>query len=216
VTTALLTAVLIAGAALLAEAPASARPGATTPPTADAALQTLAVKGRAPLTGYVRSAYGSPWADVDHNGCDTRNDILARDLTHTVIASDCTVTSGLLNDPYTLKQIQHIAGRSAIDIDHVVSLSNAWQTGSFSWPATKRMAFANDPLNLLAVDASANRQKGDGDAATWLPPNKAYRCPMVARQIAVKAKYGLWVTPAERDAMARVLATCPGQKLPTG
>jgi hypothetical protein len=217
VTTALLAAALLVGSVLLVDVPvASARPLATAPPTAQAALQTLTVKGRAPLTGYDRKAYGTPWADVDHNGCDTRNDILARDLTHTVIASDCTVTTGILSDPYTLKQIQHIAGRSAIDIDHVVSLGNAWQTGSFQWPSTKRIAFANDPLNLLAVDASANRQKGDGDAATWLPPNKAYRCPMVARQIAVKAKYGLWVTPAERDAMSRVLSTCPGQKLPTG
>lgn len=72
----------------------------------------------------------------------------------------------------------------------------------------------NDPLNLLAVDSSANRRKGDGDTATWLPPSKAYRCPYVARQVAVKKKYGVWVTAAERDAMRRVLKGCPDEPLP--
>ena len=91
---------------------------------------------------------------------------------------------------------------------------DAWQKGAAQWPAGKRLAFANDPLNLLAVDAGTNRSKGDGDAATWLPPNKSYRCAYVARQVAVKAKYGLWVTAAERDAMVRVLSTCPGMRLP--
>ncbi|HEY1712061.1 MAG TPA: HNH endonuclease family protein, partial [Solirubrobacteraceae bacterium] len=77
-----------------------------------------------------------------------------------------------------------------------------------------REAFANDPLELLAVDARANRAKGDGDAATWLPANKAFRCSYVARQVAVKTKYRLWITQAEKDAISRVLATCPGHKLP--
>jgi hypothetical protein len=77
-----------------------------------------------------------------------------------------------------------------------------------------RKTFANDPLNLLAVGSSVNRAKGDGDAATWLPPKKSFRCDYVARQITVKRKYGVWVTRAERDAMTRILATCPNQRLP--
>ena len=91
-----------------------------------------------------------------------------------------------------------------------MALSDAWQTGAASWDEELRREFANDPLNLLAVEASLNRQKGAGDAATWLPPRKDYRCEYVGRQIAVKAKYDLWVKPAEADAMQRVLADCEG------
>lgn len=194
---------------------ASAHAGAARPAVATAdALAALPVKGRAPLTGYSRDAFGTPWTDVDGNGCDTRNDILRRDLVRTTIRSDCTVVRGILRDPYTRTTIVHVAGRSKIDIDHVVSLSDAWQKGAFRWTERKRTAFANDPLNLLAVDYSANRQKGDGDAATWLPPNKAYRCAFVSRQVAVKWRYGLWVTAAERAAITRVLERCPGEQLP--
>jgi len=107
-------------------------------------------------------------------------------------------------------------GASEVDIDHVVALGDSWQTGAAAWPIRKRLALANDPLNLLAIDASANRQKGDANAASWLPPNKAYRCAYVARQVAVKARYQLWVIPAERDAMRRVLSTCPTLVAPKG
>jgi hypothetical protein len=171
--------------------------------SAVAVLDTLAVKGRAPSTGYDRDQFGPQWADVDHNGCDTRNDVLARDLageTFKAGTQDCVVLTGTLADPYTATTIQFVRGDgSSVDIDHVVALGNSWQTGAFAWDEARRTAFANDPLNLLAVDYSANRQKGDGDAATWLP-NRGYRCAYVARQVAVKASYGLWVTPAEHDA----------------
>lgn len=182
------------------------------------ALKGLKVKGRAPKTGYSREQFGSAWSDVDGNGCDTRNDILTRDLVERQMGDDnCTVLSGVLYpDPYTAGNIVYVRGKSLIDIDHVVALGNAWVTGAAQWTASKRLAVANDPLNLLAVSASANRQKGDGDAATWLPSNKAYRCSYVARQIAVKAKYELWVTPAEKTTMLDVLSACPGQKLPDG
>jgi hypothetical protein len=106
-------------------------------------------------------------------------------------------------------------GVSEVDVDHVVALADAWQKGAQQLSPARREVFANDPLELLAVSSTANRIKGDGDAATWLPSNKAFRCDYVARQIAVKQKYELWVTQAEHDAMARVLSTCPGQKLPT-
>jgi Protein of unknown function (DUF1524)/Protein of unknown function (DUF3761) len=128
----------------------------------------------------------------------------------------CKVLAGTLApDPYTGTSIRFVyGGASEVDIDHVVALSDAWQKGAASWPAGKRLALANDPLNLLAVDASANRSKGDGDTATWLPANKSFRCTYVARQVTVKGKYAVWVTPAERDAITRVLSTCPSMGLP--
>jgi len=184
------------------------------------ALNQLDVKGRAPKTGYERAAFGSPWSDVDRNGCDTRNDILLRDLRSVTFENQrdkCVIISGILRDLYSGETIDFIRGRSsslAVQIDHVVSLSNAWQTGAFGWGSVKRKEFANDPLNLQAVKGSLNSQKGDGDAATWLPPNKSYRCAYVARQIAVKSQYALWVTPPEKRAMLRILSGCPNQELP--
>ena len=186
-----------------------------------ATLAALEVKGRAPKTGYDRALFGQSWADVDRNGCDTRNDVLRRDLTAYELKSGtngCLVLSGTLHDPYSGSTIAFVRGQSTsntVQIDHVVALSDAWQKGAQQWSTPQRAAYANDPLNLIAVDGFTNQRKGDGDAATWLPPNKAYRCPYAARQVAVKTKYGLWVTTAERDALARILATCPSQTLPT-
>jgi hypothetical protein len=205
----------------------AARPGGPAtaqPPVAAKALDllgTLAIKGRAPKTGYDRAEFGQAWADTDHNGCDTRNDILFRDLTAKSLkpgTQGCVVLSGTLADPYTATSIAFKRGAStssAVQIDHVVALSDAWQKGAQQLTEAQRAAFANDPLNLLAVSGPANQQKSDGDAATWLPGNKAYRCAYVARQISVKAKYKLWVTRAEHDAMATVLGTCVGTPAPT-
>lgn len=183
-----------------------------------AAAESLTVKGRAPKTGYDRDRFGSAWADTDSNSCDTRDDILKRDLEKVrFTGGTCKVSYGVLeSDPYSGKEVTYRRGRSQVDIDHLVALSDAWQKGAKYWDAGKRIALANDPLNLLAVDASTNRSKGDGDTATWLPPNKAYRCTYVAAQVAVKKKYGLWVTAAEKAAMRKVLSGCPDQKLPTG
>ena len=189
--------------------------------TAAAVLETLAVKGRAPKTGYDRAQFGPAWSDVDHNGCDTRNDILTRDLTAIIYkpgTHNCLVLSGTLIDPYSGEKIEFTRGVGSsldVQIDHVVALSNAWQTGAFKLTYEKRLAFANDPMNLLAVQGRLNSQKGDGDAATWLPPLKTIRCAYVAQQIVVKAKYGLWVTPPEKAAMVSLLAKCPGFKAPT-
>ena len=179
------------------------------------AIETLAVKGRAPKTGYSRSAFGPAWADVDRNGCDTRNDILKRDLTQVTFRAktrECVVESGVLADPFSGENINFQRGEktsSLVQIDHVVALSNAWQTGIFKADLATRKNFANDPLNLLAVKGSLNSQKGDGDAATWLPPNKQFRCDYVSRQVEVKVKYGLWLTRAERDAILRILSNPP-------
>ena len=202
----------------LPSAQATVTPNLTTQP-ADQALVGLSVKGRAPKTGYTRNQFGAAWHDVDANGCDTRNDILLRDLVGVTLRSDrCTVQTGTLNDPYTGKTIEFRRGvvtSLAVQVDHVVALSNAWQTGAQRLSVVDRLRFANDPLNLLAVDGPTNEAKSDGDAATWLPTRKAARCSYVARQIAVKAKYRLWVTAAEKAAMARILAACPNQSLPT-
>lgn len=190
------------------------------PGGAAAALAKLPVKGRAPRTGYMREQFGAAWADVDHNGCDQRNDVLARDMTNETFkpgTRNCVVLTGTLKDPYTGRTIAFTRGQGtseAVQIDHVVALSDAWQKGAQMLPADSRVRLGNDPLNLLAVDGPTNQSKGDGDAATWLPGVKSYRCSYVARQVEVKAKYGLWVTQAEHDAIAGVLAGCPGQKLP--
>lgn len=177
-------------------------------------MATLRVKGRAPKTGYTRDKFGPAWSDVDRNGCDTRNDILARDLTGETFkpgTKNCVVATGTLSDKYTGKTIKFVRGNttsSAVQIDHVIALSDAWQKGAQRISLEQRQQLANDPLNLMAADGPANSSKGDRDAATWLPSNKAFRCEYVARQTAVKAKYKLWVTQAERDAIASILATC--------
>ena len=174
------------------------------------ALNNLEVKGRAPKTGYARSQFPH-WSDPDRNGCDARNDTLKRDLTnisYKVGTRECKVIAGQLLDPFSGKVITFSATKAVIDVDHVVALSNAWQTGAAYFDKNKRSQIANDPLNLLAVDAKLNRKKGDGDAATWLPPNKTFRCEYVGLQIAVKAKYGLWVTTAEKTALEKVLQAC--------
>ena len=185
-------------------------------PTALAVLNQLEVKGRAPKTGYSRAAF-THWSDLNRDGCDSRNEILKRDLTQIVFKTgtrDCKVMSGQLLDPFSGKTLIFSSSKSTVDIDHLVSLSNAWQTGAAYFDKKTRESLANDPLNLLAVDAKLNRQKGDADAATWLPPLKSFRCEYVARQVAVKAKYLLWITSAERDTILKVLDNCPGQLIP--
>ena len=183
-------------------------------------LATLPIKGRAPKTGYDRGLFGQAWADVDRNGCDTRNDTLKRDLTGITYTNSvpCKVQSGTLADPYTGTTISFLRGSatsSKVQVDHVVALSDAWQKGAQQLSTEQRTAFANDPLNLQATDGPTNMKKGDGDAATWLPPNRGFRCEYVARQISVKATYSLWVTQAEHDAMANILANCSDQLAPT-
>jgi hypothetical protein len=212
---ALLTLPLALGLAIPASVAAEAKPG-----LAAAVLETLPVKGRAPKTGYSRDQFGQTWADVNRNGCDTRNDILKRDLisiTYKPKTRDCVVLTGVLEDRYSGETINFVRGNISsmdVQIDHVVALSNAWQTGAFKLSLLQRTALANDPLNLFAVKGRLNSQKGDGDAATWLPPLKSYRCSYVSQQIAVKAKYSLWVTAPEKSAILGILAKCPNQNLP--
>ncbi|MDR7158597.1 HNH endonuclease family protein [Arthrobacter sp. BE255] len=180
------------------------------------ALEGLQVFGRAPNDNYEREAFGQAWLDVDRNGCDTRNDILRRDLTGVIFTegSKCRIAAGTFHEPYTGKLVDFRRGQEsskAVQIDHVVALGDAWQKGAQQLTPQQRQSLANDPVNLIAADGPANQQKSAGDAATWLPKNKAFRCHYVARQISVKAAYGLWVTQPEKDAMKRVLDTCPDQ-----
>jgi hypothetical protein len=183
------------------------------------ALAAIPIKGRAPKTGYDRDLFASDW-DYS-NGCDMRNKILRRDFIEFQFRSDssCIIETGILQDPYTGQTINFVRGvgtSNEVQIDHVVSVSDAWQKGAQQLSSSERYAFYNDPLNLLAVSGSANAQKSDSDAASWLPANNAYRCQFVARQIAVKISYNLWVTQAEYDAIYRVLQDCPDQTLPAG
>jgi hypothetical protein len=202
-------------AATLPEAtPSSARgAGLLTIAAARRDLTTLEKKPDASKAGYTRAQFGPAWADTNHNGCDTRDDILRRDLVRIAFASgsSCIVESGALNDPYSGKTIAFVRGvatSARVQIDHVVPLEDAWVTGANRWTATEREQYANDPLELLAVDGQTNEAKGDKDASAWLPPNEAFDCASVDRQVSVKTRYRLWVTRAEETAMADVLAHC--------
>ena len=188
-------------------------------PAADTAtalvqLESISVQGRTPKTGYTRDEFGPAWADVNRNGCDTRNDILARDMTDETFkpgTNNCVVMTGTLADKYTGTTITFMRGQdtsSDVQIDHIVALSDAWQKGAQQLNDEQRKELANYPLNLMAADGRTNSAKGDKDAATWLPPNKGFRCEYVTRQTAVKAKYRLWVTQAEHDAVVGILEGC--------
>ena len=216
-------AVAVAAVAVWIVAPVRSASADPPPQVADtlAKLETLPIKGRAPKTGYERDLFGESWTDdvtvaLGHNGCDTRNDILRRDLIDVVFkpgSNGCAVLSGILDDPYTGTTVEFERGPATsadVQIDHVVALSDAWQTGAQQLDLFTRTNFANDPLNLQTTIGWINQEKGDGDAATWLPPNKSYRCPFVTRIVDIKSAYGLWVTPAEHDAIAWVLSDCGG------
>lgn len=180
------------------------------------ALDSLPVHPSASMDGYSRDQFGRAWTDdnddeLGHNHCDTRDDILARDLTDVVRQGSCVVMWGVLDDPYTGRVIvfHHGPKTSAqIQIDHVVPLADAWRTGAQQLTPEIRTNLANDPRNLLAVEGRANTVKSDQDASQWLPPNSAFHCTYVDKQISIKAAYHLWVTPEEKDAMRKVLSSC--------
>ncbi|WP_083835843.1 HNH endonuclease family protein [Gordonia otitidis] len=218
--TATITATTTQPAATSAERVATEQPQPTSNESAAQAIRTLdslAVKGRAPKTGYSRAQFGAAWSDDvtvegGHNGCDTRNDLL-KSLRNKVIKPNthgCVVLSGVLDDPYTGRSIPFQRGPQSgrIQVDHLVALLDAWQKGAQQLSVDQRRNLANDPRNLQLVDGPTNAAKGAGDAATWLPPNKGYRCTYVQRQIAVKSIYHLWVTAAEKEAMLRILRSC--------
>lgn len=175
-------------------------------------LEQLEIKGRAPKTGYSRDEFYKSWPNV--SGCSLRQIIIKREFGDSAVLDGCNVIAGNFTEPYTGQEMtftEKTEISKKIQIDHVVALSDAWQKGAQYMEKEVRFSMATDPLNLLAVESSANQQKSDGDAATWLPSNKAFRCQYVARQVSVKKKYSLWVTQAEHDAIAGILDTCPNE-----
>lgn len=185
-------------------------------------LAAIPVQPRVSEGKYNREeAFGKAWEDkVDlpygRNGCRTREDILARDLENvTYVPSgkrNCRVQSGTLHDPYTGRTIEFIRGHKdvtthGVDIDHVVALGDAWDKGAQNLTLQRRIELANDPLNLLAVDPSANRGKGRKDASGYLP-RAQFRCAYAQIQVEVKHKYNLSVTRAEHAALQRELERC--------
>lgn len=200
--------------------PSAAPPDTRVDPVYDEArrrLDALPVKGWDRVQDFKRYRFGERWSDdVDvefgHNGCNTRDDILRRDLTQVELRrGTCLVQRGVLHDPYSGAEIAFVRGpetSEAVQVDHLVSLADAWYKGARFWDDRRRRDFANDPRNLLAVSAQANFDKAFRDAAGWLPANAAFECEFVARQIGVKTAYGLWVSANEKTAMQRVLRHC--------
>ncbi len=200
-----------------ASQPAVRPPGNPAFDAARATLNRLPVKGWDRVTDFARYRFGQAWSDdvnveFGHNGCNTRDDILRRDLADLVVRpGTCYAQSGVLHDPYTGQTIAFTRGPNTSDvvqIDHLVSLADAWYKGAREWDDQRRRDFANDPRNLLAVGGQANFNKAFRDATAWLPTNEAFRCEFVARQIDVKAAYGLWLSANEKRAMQDVLARC--------
>ncbi|MFJ4714745.1 DUF1524 domain-containing protein [Streptomyces sp. NPDC088785] len=189
------------------------------PPTAAQAraqLNTLTVAWGKNWQTYRRSAFGDGWSDaVDapggRNGCDTRDDVLRRDLDDLREGdrNRCVVISGTLHDPYTGKKLPYSYRRaSQIQTDHVVALGAAWRAGAWAWTPQKRLAYANDLDVLLAADKTANHEKSSSTPDRWKPPNKAFWCEYGRRWTGIKSKYALTVTPPEKQAVQDLLASC--------
>lgn len=161
--------------------------------------------------------FGPAWSDATtaadgHDGCDTRNNVLAQQLSSVTRrpGSSCVVIAGTLADPYTSKRIDfRKADGGAIQIDHVYPLAAAWDFGASAWPLERRMRFANDTqLNLLAVSGPVNQEKRDLTPAQWLPPARAYHCFYAGKYLTVAVEYQLPVAQADFDALHRVSRTC--------
>lgn len=160
------------------------------------------------------ASFGEGWGDPDGNGCDARNDALKTVTPDAQVMGDgCRVKSGTVYDAYTGEHVQFQRGPETseqVQIDHVVALYNAWRTGAQDLSFAERVTLANDPLNLQPTSGWVNDDKGHKDASQWLPPNGAYICEYVSRQVVIKANYRLWVTPNEHEAMQRALRGCAG------
>lgn len=202
------------------DAPQDATPTATAPDTGVLA-NIPQVPRRISRGDYRRAAFGDNWTDDNdapggHNGCDTRNDILDRDLidkTYKSISSCPTaVATGVLHDPYTETVIAFTRGAktgAAVQIDHIVPLAYAWDMGASTWTDEMRARFANDPANLIAVQGDSNQSKGDKEPAQWMPPNTAFECQYVYRFTDVLRAYGLPIDAPSGAVVARTAQTCP-------
>ncbi|UQX11864.1 HNH endonuclease family protein [Candidatus Mycobacterium methanotrophicum] len=193
----------------------------TVPPGVDALSGTTLVPSRIHRYDYRRAAYGDAWTDDNdapggRNGCDTRDDILGRDLVDKtyVFIKRCpdAVETGTLHDPYTNATINFHRGAgigASVQIDHIVPLALAWDMGAYDWPESERVRFANDPANLLAVSGKANEDKSDSQPALWMPPNNAFWCQYAMQYIAVSRGYALAIDQASADVLRHATATCP-------
>lgn len=198
----------------------SAQPGASDVyAEAEAFLVSLPVTSLAPEQKYEREAqFGRAWLDVDDNGCDTRNDILQRDfVSFETFRGDCEVQTGILNDPYTGKTIKFVhtnafgkntGDSGAVQIDHIIPLSWAWQNGADAWDQETRVLFANDPVNLKAVDGEQNLVKSDQGPSTWWPTAESYRCTYALEFTVVLQNYQLTIPAADKQALVDTLAGC--------
>lgn len=193
----------------------------TVAPGVDVLAGVAEIPARIHSHDYRRDAFGESWTDDTtapggHNGCDTRNDILDRDLSDKsyVAIKRCptAVATGTLLDPYTSTVVSFTRGNqigAAVQIDHIVPLALAWDLGARGWPDDLRIRFANDPANLLAVDGQANQDKGDKEPALWMPPNAAFHCQYSMQFIAVLRGYGLPVDAPSAPVLRDAAATCP-------
>jgi hypothetical protein len=186
------------------------------------ALHRLKVRDAAStVDGYERDKFGQKWADIDRNGCDQRNDVLRRDMVnlHTVPGTrGCFLAKGtlsLLDDSYAATRVKYKRGNDKVEIDHVVSLADAWGSGAHDWDVDQREEFANDFMNLEVIDSGTDTVKSDLAANDWLPDDDDDQCALVVRQISIKKRYKLSVTPAELQAMDSVLHSpvCDGDSI---
>ncbi|WP_304108340.1 HNH endonuclease family protein [Mycolicibacterium bacteremicum] len=194
-------------------------------PTVAAGVDVLAgvaeIPVRVPGYDYRRDAFGDAWDDDNdapggRNGCDTRNDILDRDLVEKSYVSikRCpnAVATGTLVDPYTNESIAFVRGNqigASVQIDHIVPLALAWDLGARDWPDELRLRFANDPANLIAVAGGANQDKGDSEPALWMPPNRAFWCQYAVQFAEVLRGYRLPVDASSARVLREAAGTCP-------
>lgn len=193
----------------------------TVAPGVDVLAGVAEIPARIRSGDYRRAAFGEAWTDDNtapggHNGCDTRNDILDRDLIDKtyVATSRCptAVATGTLRDPYTSTTIPFTRGNqtgAAVQIEHIVPLAYAWDQGARFWTDQLRVRFANDPANLVAVQGQANQDKGDKEPASWMPPNAAFHCQYAMQFIAVLRGYALPVDAPSAPVLREAAATCP-------
>jgi hypothetical protein len=199
--------------------------GQSDAPRVAAGVDVLAGLAQIPLRtrafDYRRAAFGDSWTDDNpapggRNGCDTRNDILDRDLVDKTYVSikRCpkAVATGTLHDPYTNEVVSFMRGDrigASVQIDHIVPLALAWDLGAHDWPDSLRLRFANDPANLLAVAGAPNQDKGDSEPALWMPPNTAFRCQYAVQFVAVLRGYDLPIDTPSATVLRDAAATCP-------
>lgn len=158
-------------------------------------------------SGYSRSLF-KHWVDADNDGCNTREEVLISESSSRaqVDAYGCKVIEGNWFSPYD--NVAH-TNPSELDIDHMVPLKEAWDSGARNWSSSQRQLFANDlsdPRALIAVTAGQNRSKSDRDPSNWIPPNPQYLCTYLTEWVAIKFRWRLSMDPSEFGRVKNLLA----------